>query len=243
MPPARPFARYGVLLWFASCSVVFAAAPVRDWPEVPSPPGASTYWIAQYLEQNTIPMQIRGFDTPMTAAEVEDYYRKWFADKVGFGASNIGDVRVLGARMGSYQVTVQLGAKLPGTVGRVSLAAVYESGETGQAGGKTERERIESIGRGFPRPAGSQVISDTLSFDTGQRNRTIVLMNNVSIETNALYLREQLLRLGWTLLQDRTVEAGQRSALVFRRGPEEMVVTIAKHEDAYIVISSQTTPD
>ena len=241
MPKSAAFiVRLGALLWLSICGAALAAAPVRDWPEVPSPPGASSYWIAQDLEQNTVPMQIRGFDTRLSVAEVEDYYRKWFADKVGYGASDIGGVRVLGARMGVYQVTVQLGAKPPGTVGRVSLAAVYESGE---AGGRSERERIESIGRGFPRPAGSQVISDTLSFDDRQRNRTIVLMNNVGIETNALYLREQLLRLGWTLLQDRTVEAGRRSALVFRRGPEEMVVTIAQRDDAYIVISSQTTPD
>ena len=239
-PMTRAFIRCCAFFWLTAWNVVFAAVPVRDWPDVPSPPGASTYWIAQYLEQNTVPMRIRGFDTPMSAAEVEDHYRKWFADKVGFGASNIGDVRVLGARMGSYQVTVQLGAKPPGTVGRVSLAAVYEGTE---AGGKTERERMEGIGRGFPRPAGSHVISDTLSFDTGQRNRTIVLTNHLSVETNTLYLREQLLRLGWMLLQDRTVEAGTRSALVFRRGPEEMVVTIAQRDDAYIVISSQTTPD
>lgn len=239
--PRRPFfVRLCAFLWFAIGGAAFAAAPVRDWPEVPSPPGAGTYWIAQYLEQNTVPMQIRGFDTRMTVAEVEGYYRKWFADKVGYGASDVGGVRVLGARMGIYQVTVQLGAKPPGTVGRVSLAAVYEPE---RSSGMTERERIERIGRGFPRPAGSQVVSDTLSFDEGQRNRTIVLTNTVSIETNALYLREQLLRLGWTLLQDRTVEAGQRSALVFRRGAEEMVVTIARRDDAYIVISSQTTPD
>jgi hypothetical protein len=52
-----------------------------------------------------------------------------------------------------------------------------------------------------------------------------------------------MIRLGWTLLQDRTVEGGERSALVFRRGAEEMVVTIARRDDAYIVVASQTTPD
>ena len=240
MPMIQPFIRRSTLLWFATCGVVFAAAPVRDWPQVPSPPGARGYWIAQYLEQNTVPMQIRGFDTHTPVAEVESYYRRWFADKTGFGASDVGNMRLLGARVGAYQVTVQLGAKPPGTVGRVSLAAVHEGDEAGRM---PEHERTARIGSGFPRPAGSQVLSDTLSFDPGQRNRTVVLTNNVSIETNALYLREQLLRLGWSLLQDRTVVAGLRSALVFRRGVEEMVVTLAKRDGNCFVISSQTTPD
>lgn len=240
MPMTRTLARIGALLVLATCGVTFAAAPLRDWPSVPLPPGASSYWIAPYLEQNTVPMQIRGFDPRMSMTEVESYYRRWFADKLAFGVNDIGDVRVLGARMGTYQVTVALGAKPQGTVGRVSLAEIFTAGERN---GMPERDRAESIGRGFPRPMGSQVISDTLSFDTGQRNRTIVLINAVSVETNALYLREHLLQLGWSLLQDRTIEAGQRSALVFRRDGEELVVTLAKRDDACIVIASQTTPD
>jgi hypothetical protein len=105
------------------------------------------------------------------------------------------------------------------------------------------QERAERIGKGFPRPAGSQVVSDTLSYDEGQRNRTIVVTNNVSVETNALYLREQMIRLGWSLQQDRTVDGGTRSALVFRRNSEEMVVTISKRDDGYFIVASQTTPE
>ena len=69
------------------------------------------------------------------------------------------------------------------------------------------------------------------------------MTNGVSVETNALYLREQLLRLGWTLVQDRTVEGGQRSALVFRRTNEEMVVSIVKRDQSYVVTASQTSPE
>ena len=225
-----------VALWLAA-TASWAAAPQRDWPLVPPPPDARSYWIAQYIEQNTVPMQIRGFETDASVAEVVRWYEAWFKDKVGYAASQVGEVRVLGARMGIYQVTVQLRGMPGKTLGRLASAALYEEG------GPSEQERTERIGKGFPRPPGSQVVSDTLSFDPGQRNRTIMLTNGMSVETNALYLRERMVLLGWALLQDRTVEAGTRSALVFRRGTEEMVVTIARQEGSCFVVASQTTPE
>lgn len=248
--PSRSVTLRSVRVAFAWLCVCFGlvtataagAAPQRDWPAIPSPPDASTFWIAEYLEQNTVPMQIRGFETRVPLSEVVRYYEKWFADKNGYGASELGPARVLGARMGAYQVTVQLWATPTGagagmgTKGRLVAAVVYEDVPDPEA-------RAARIGRGFPRPAGSQVISDTLSFDRGQRNRTVMVTNGVSVETNALYLREQMIRLGWTLVQDRTIDGGLRSGLVFRRAQEEMVVTIARRDTDYIVIASQTSPD
>ncbi|MGJ7554351.1 hypothetical protein ACSFBI_10150 [Variovorax sp. RB3P1] len=225
--------------WLCLCGAAAAAPPQRDWPAIPWPSGAKVFWIAEYLEQNTVPMQIRGIESTESVAAVSRYYEKWLADKKGYGVSTVGPLRVLGARFGEYQVTVQLRAGPSGTVGRLVAAVVYDEAGSEQA----MQARAERIGKGFPRPAGSQVVSDTLSFDEGQRNRTIVITNGVSVETNALYLREQMIRLGWSLLQDRTVEGGLRSALVFRRNSEEMVVTITRRDDAYFIVASQTTPE
>lgn len=226
--------------WLAClCGAAAAAPPQRDWPRIPWPPGAKVFWIAEYIEQNTIPMQIRGIESGEPLETVSRYYEKWLADKKGYGVSTAGPLRVLGARFGEYQVTVQLSAGPSGTVGRLVAAVVYDEIRDEQA----LQERAARIGKGFPRPPGSQVVSDTLSFDEGQRNRTIVVTNNVSVEANALYLREQMIRLGWTLVQDRTVEGGLRSALVFRRNGEEMVVAISRRDDAYFIVASQTTPE
>ncbi len=242
MKPLVPFLRWMLAAaWLCACGAAFGAsgAPQRDWPAIPSPSGAKVFWIAEYIEQNTIPMQIRGIESKESLEAVSRYYEKWLADKVGFGVSNIGPVRVIGARLGVYQVTVQLRARPEGTTGRLVAAVIYDEMKSAES----MQERAERIGKGFPRPAGSQVISDTISYDSGQRNRTIMVTNGVSVETNALYLREQMIRLGWSLLQDRTIEGGQRSALVFRRGSEEMVVTISKRDDGYFIVASQTTPD
>ncbi|MBJ2158959.1 hypothetical protein [Variovorax sp. IB41] len=235
-----PFLRWMLAAaWLCLCGAAAAAPPQRDWPAIPSPASAKTFWIAEYIEQNTIPMQIRGIESKDPMEVVSRFYEKWLADKAGYGVSNVGPMRVLGARFGLYQVTVQLRARPEGTAGRLVAAVMYDEVQSEQA----LRERAERIGKGFPRPAGSQVVSDTLSYDEGQRNRTIVITNNVSVETNALYLREQMIRLGWSLQQDRTVDGGTRSALVFRRNSEEMVVTISKRDDGYFIVASQTTPE
>lgn len=241
VPVPVPFLR-GVFaaVWLAACQAAWAAGPPqRDWPAIPVPSGAKVFWIAEYIEQNTIPMQIRGIESSESMEAVSRYYEKWMADKSGYGVSTVGPMRVLGARFGLYQVTVQLRAGPSGTTGRLVAAVVYDEVRSAQA----LQERAERIGKGFPRPAGSQVVSDTLSFDQGHRNRTIVVTNSVSVETNALYLREQMIRLGWSLQQDRTVEGGLRSALVFRRNGEEMVVTITRNDGAYLIVASQTTPE
>ena len=231
-----PLRWLAVLAWWCLGGIALAEAPQRDWPQVPAPEDARVFWIAEYVEQNTVPMQIRGIESKAPMKDVSRYYEKWLADKAGYGVTTVGAVRILGARFGAYQVTVQLRDRPEGTVGRLVTAAVYEP-----AG--DEQERLARIGRGFPRPAGSQVVSDTLSYDQGQRNRTIVVTNGVSVETNALYLREQMIRLGWSLVQDRTIDGGQRTGLVFRRNNEEMVVTIVKRDEAYFVTASQTSPE
>lgn len=240
MTVPAPFLRWVLAAaWLCLCGAAAAAPPQRDWPSIPWPAGAKIFWIAEYIEQNTIPMQIRGIESTEPMDAVSRYYEKWLADKKGYGVSTVGPMRVLGARLGEYQVTVQLRARPEGTVGRLVAAVVYDEMKSEQS----MQERAERIGKGFPRPAGSQVVSDTLSFDEGQRNRTIIVTNNVSVETNALYLREQMIRLGWTLQQDRTLEGGTRSALVFRRNSEEMVVTITKRDEGYFIVASQTTPE
>ena len=237
---AVPFLRWMLAAaWLCLCGAAVAAPPQRDWPAIPSPAAAKTFWIAEYIEQNTIPMQIRGIESSDPLEVVSRFYEKWLSDKTGYGVTTLGPMRVLGARFGLYQVTVQLRAVPSGTAGRLVAAVVYDEVKSEQA----LRERAERIGKGFPRPAGSQVVSDTLSFDEGQRNRTIVVTNNVSVETNALYLREQMIRLGWTLIQDRTLEGGTRSSLVFRRNSEEMTVAISRRDDGYFIVASQTSPE
>ena len=226
-----------MLLWLCA-TVAHAAAPNQDWPRIPVPKGAKSYWIAQHIVHNTIPMQISAFDSGQSVDAAHRFYEQWLSDKRGYGVTQMADAQILGAQMGVFHITVELraGRGGKGTSGRMSAAVVYDES------GPSAEERIALMGKGFPRPVASDVLSDTVSHDPDRSNRTLAIRNRLSVEANALYLREQLIVQGWEVMSDKTVRGGRHSALVFRRGAEEMVVNISVLDAECHIVASLTSP-
>ncbi len=217
-----------------------AAAPNRDFPNIPSPPKSSTYWIAQYIEQNTIPMQIKSFESKLDIVDVIKFYEEWFKKRLDYSKKTFGDDVLISAKVGLYQLTANIKSVKVGTatMGTLTAAAFYEAE-------KNIEERAALIGKGFPAPIGSETLSDSVTYDPGTRNRTIVLTNQLSIEANALHIREQMIKLKWTLNQDQTVKGGENSLLTFRKASSQMLVSITKNKASTKtwIISSQTEAD
>lgn len=222
------------VVFFVSAAI--ADAPKRDFPLVPSPPKSTTYWIANYIEQNTIPMQIKGFDTTLTASSVYSFYENWFKDKQQYTRKTVNDGELFGAKVGIYQVTVKVKTTQNGTSGTLSSSALHE--DTDSLG-----NRLASLGKGFPAPTGSKCISDVVSYDPGTKNRVIIFKNQLSVETNALSIREQMIKLGWTLNQDQTINGGLSSLLIMRKAGSEMIISISKSMTETSIVSSQTEAD
>ena len=229
----------GLCVLMLLCAMsVRAAPPEADWPRIPVPKGAKSYWIAQRVVHNTIPMQISAFDSDQSVEAARRFYEQWFADKRGYGVTQIADAQVLGAQMGIFHITVELrtGRGGKGSSGRMSAAVVYDESAP------SAEERMALMGKGFPRPVASDVLSDTVSHDPDRSNRTLAIRNRLSVETNALYLREHLIVQGWEVLSDKTVRGGRHSALVFRRGAEELVVNISLLDAECHIVASLTSP-
>ncbi len=235
--PCSELFSYAAFVWLC-CITSFAVAdaPKRDFPFIPSPPQATTYWIANYVEQNTTPMQIKGFDSTLKIADATKFYDTWFKDKQLYTRKTVGDGELFGAKLGLYQVTVKLKTTQAGSSGTLSSSAIHE--DVGSL-----KERLASIGKGFPAPTGSTCLSDVVSYDPGTKNRVIIFTNQQSVETNALYIREQMIKLGWTLNQDQTINGGTSSMLTLRKGSSEMMVTINKNMQETSIVSSQTDLD
>lgn len=227
-----------VSLVLLCCFANFASAdaPKRDFPFVPSPPQSTTHWIAKYIEQNTIPMQIKGFDTALKPANVYKFYDNWFKDKYLYTRKTVNDGELFGAKLGLYQVTVKVKTEQNGASGTLTASALHEDIST-------LKERVASICKGFPAPTGSTCLSDVVSYDPGTKNRVIVFINQQSVETNALYVREQMIKLGWTLNQDQTINGGTSSMLTLRKATSEMMIAINKGAQETSIVSSQTDID
>lgn len=221
-------------------NLTHAAAPSRDFPNIPSPPKSSTYWIAQYVEQNTIPMQIKSFESKLDISEVIKFYEEWFKKRLDYSKKTLGDDVLISAKVGLYRLTANIKSVKTGTatMGTLTAAALYEADNNSE-------ERAALIGKGFPAPIGSEALSDSVTYDPGTRNRTIVLTNQLSIEANALHIREQMIKLKWTLNQDQTVKGGENSMLTFSRADSQMLISITKNKMSpkTWIISSQTEAD
>lgn len=226
----------GVILSCYFTNFALAEPPKQAFPFVPSPPQSTTHWIAEYIERNTIPMQIKGFDTTLTLQNVNQFYASWFKDKQQYTRKILSDGELFGAKLGIYQVTVKTKNTQSGASGTLSSAVIHEDVAS-------LKDRVASIGKGFPAPTGSICTSDVVSYDPGTKNRVIVFTNQQSVETNALYIREQMLKLGWTLQQDQTIKGGISSFLTLRKASSEMMITINKSSQATSIVSSQTDID
>lgn len=216
--------------------ILVAAVPKANFPSVPAPPYSSVFWIAQYVEQNTVPMQIIGFKSTEPHVSVVKFYEQWFKDKLLFTKNSIKDGQIFGAKTGIYQITVKLAFLPEGADGTIIVAAMYDQI-------KNVQERKALIGKGFPAPFGSNAISDSVSYDEGSKNRTIIFVNQNSIETNTLYIREEMIKLGWVLSTDQTIKGGESSVTVMRKTGAEITITIVRQLGQTILISSQTERD
>lgn len=223
-----------LLCLFANAT--FAEMPRREFPLIPSPPQSKTHWIAQYIEHNTVPMQIKGFNTTLTLPDVIKYYENWFRLKPEYSRKTDFGNEIFGAKIGVYRVAVKIFTTDKGTSGTLMSAAMYE--ETNNLA-----ERLSSIGKGFPAPVGSKILSDSITYDPGTRNRVIVMSNQLSVEANALLIREQFVKLGWTLNKDQTIKGGISSTLILRKKDSEIIITIAKSDTETSIVSSQTESD
>lgn len=216
--------------------ILVAAVPKANFPSVPAPPNSSVFWIAQYVEQNTVPMQIIGFKSTEPHVSVVKFYEQWFKDKLLFTKNSIKDGQIFGAKAGVYQITVKLAFLPEGADGTIIVAAMYDQI-------KNVQERKALTGKGFPAPIGSNAISDSVSYDEGSKNRTIIFINQNSIETNTLYIRQEMIKLGWVLSSDQTIKGGESSVIVMRKTGAEIIITIVRQLGQTIIISNQTEPD
>lgn len=233
-----------LLFWGMLLSGPLVANPLKlKWPQLTAPPDSQQFWIAEYVEQNTVPMNIRGFVSALSSDDVLSFYRKWFAEIYPEGhlmEQDLGESNVLSLALKSdYALSVQVrtASSLIGSSGRLVVAYL------GSLPNVSDEQREQSIGRGFPFPIGSKVLSETVSYDGDIHNRTLLFENTMSVETNALSMREELLGLGWILQNDKTLRGGIQSSLTFRRNSSELNINITYDSDLQktMIVSSQTS--
>ncbi|AMM24618.1 hypothetical protein [Variovorax sp. PAMC 28711] len=209
-----------------------SAAPKRDasLAALPMPIGAKVEIIAPYMRFNDSPMQISRIETDDLAA-VEKFYRDYFAAKGEDGV--VSDVthegrRLLSAIVDKRLITVEM---LPERSGHSVLVSSLMP---------MRLQAPEKLAKDMPRLPGTVVLQVLESVEAVGSNVTTSMRNSYSVETNAYYLRAQMLLRGWRRVRDDTIDAGKQRQIVFGKAGRQMLMDIQRIDDATLIVANDT---
>lgn len=199
-------------------------------PPLPLPREQAAEQIAPYMRMNGSPMQISMMQV-QDLAPIERFYKDYFSQRGERGVMS--DVvfegrRLLSGMVDKRLITVEL---LPERSGYTVLVSSMVP------------ERVqapEKLARGTPRMPGTDVLQVLESVEEAGGHVTTSMRNRYSVESNAYYLRAQMLLQGWHRVRDETLHAGAHRQLGFAKSGRQMRVDLQRRDDATVIVFNET---
>lgn len=197
--------------------LAFDAHADCDYDDFPRMPGMLVSNIGSNVQWNNTPMAGRNFRVPADVEAVKAYYAKAWKDVVDYTEFNGWD-QILHINQ-DCMMLVQVRAQNP----RYSYGQMVLTNPPLAGAGS------EALGSGMPVPPGAQVISDMRSDDDIRQGRLVVLLNEESMHSTAVWYETELKYQGWTL--DHRSQQANGMVLNYSRGRELMTVGLLRHQD------------
>jgi len=165
---------------------------------------------------NGTDMRGQVFTSSQNAADIVKFYRQlWGKQSV---LDQIPGWQVIGHREGDFYITVQVRPDGSGSRGDIGITRI--------PAGKT---RVE-LGAGVPHPSNTTVFNDIVYPDDRTPARTLAMRNNLSVQQNANYYREQLTATGWKPADIHTCASDASSCVMnYEQGGRKMMVALTKN--------------
>lgn len=186
---------------------------------LPVPQNVTPEIIAEDFRFNGSPMQIVQF-IALDADEVARFYRRFFSGKAREGKyteQKLGNTKQIGAIMGKTLVNVEFMPEGKKTT-RILVSSLDPE----------KMQPPEKLAKDIPRMPGSTVTQHQESRDGQKKNRMVFMTNRHSVEGNAMYLREQYQRLGWSRLRDYTIKTTKQRQLMFGKGKKQLLIDVQR---------------
>lgn len=202
-------------------------------PEFPAPDKAKVSMVSDNMTVQGRNMSVRAFVTDDSVEEVVDFYKVLWQDPPTPKAPGY-----------AYEPEVMAPWHLVTRVeeGYVMTVQVQKHGVDG-AYGYLALGRLPDPGDGpvkAPEPPamdGSEVLSNVMSDDPGKNAHTAMLVNKHNMQSNLNYYRNKYS--GWRKDIDQAMGHNSMHALSFRRGREQVTITIKSGRDgSHIVLNS-----
>jgi hypothetical protein len=178
--------------------------------------------VADEMVINGLPSVVYYFKVDRTTEEVLRFYRsKW---QVGEDGKIPGYKEV---RADFWQIISRLhDERYLLTVPVKSLGAFVSTGYLA-VGDLKKMETKPLIGNGVPYMNGSKVVNDLTSHDPGKTGRSLLIVNDYSVQSNSDFYRNYYSDRNWSQLIDTPQQGGQ--VLAYRRSGKEAHMVINKN--------------
>ncbi|QDH71595.1 hypothetical protein [Marilutibacter alkalisoli] len=201
-----------------TCCMLCASQVGGAWPSVPLPDNSRGEMVSEHIKFNGLNMQASRFATSQSPEDVAAFYAtQWPGQHV---VDKVESKTVIGRAAGKYYITVELEASGGGTEGTVGIIELPKDGQ------------VPSMGEGFYRPAGTDVVSDISYLDTPNKSRTLVLHNQMSPYVNQQHYLQRMRAEGWSVVESAGCRPSSSQCVVrFERARgRRMAIAITRDE-------------
>jgi len=208
------FTSWSALL-FASIFIVEICGAV----EIPNPKWLNPVLVADKMVINGLPSVVYYFKVDRAAEEVLQFYRtKWQMSEDG---KNPGYKE---NRADNWQVISRLSDKRYLLTVQVKNLEAFTSTGYLAIGDLKNMETRPDVGTDVPQMNGSKVVNDLTSHDPGKKGRSVMIVNDFSVQSNSNFYRQYYSDRNWSQLIDLPQQGGQ--VLAFRHFGKEAHLVI-----------------
>lgn len=223
--PGHFFATFWSMFLVISIFIVEAHGAVQ----IPNPRWMDPVLVADEMVINGLPSVVYYFKVDRAAEEVLQFYRtEWQTNKdgntPGYKEAQADFWQIISRLHDErYLLTVQV--KSLGTFVSTGYLAV---------GDLKKMETKAAGGVGVPQMNGSKVINDLTSYDPGKKGRSLLIVNDYSVQANSDFYRKYFSDRNWSQLIDLPQQSGQ--VLAYRRFGKEAHLVINKNFDTTQIV-------
>ncbi len=190
------------------------------------------------MVHNGVPLKVKVFNSENSVNGVLDFYRGQWRDHDKTPVENtVGEWRIIGRQLGDHYLTVQARRHDNGSEGFLAVSTLPAA---------LDGEFLPNTDTPFPRLPGSDVLTNTVSYDLGKRSTTLVFENQASSFANASYYRSNLPVDGWLLRQndDAQLVSNKGYTMYFEKQGQacHVVITNGTNGGTLVTVNLVTKP-
>ncbi len=217
----------------AAVLLLASAATAARPPDFPAPRDARVSIVSNDMTVQGRNMSVRAFISDDDVEEVVEFYKELWAEPpspkapgYAYEPDAIAPWHLVTRVEDGYVMTVQVQPHaVDGSFGYLALGRLPDPGD-----GPVRAPEP-------PAMDGSEVLSNVLSDDAGKSAQTAMLVNEFSLRSNVDFYRNHYD--GWRVDIDQAMAHDGMHALSFRRGREQVIITIKSGRDgSHIVLNS-----